>query len=157
MAPNAGGLSPNGTPPTTHPRRVPGFDLTFKAPKSVSVLYAISDDPRVQGAILDATNTALRDTISWLEREAIRVRRGSNDRPYVDTQARVGNFDAGIRELETTGLIAASFRHRTSRAGDLYLHWHVLAANMAQGTDGKWSSIVHPELYRNARAAGEIF
>lgn len=54
MAPGTGGLTPNGETIRPHPRRVPGFDLTFKAPKSVSVLYAVTDDPRVQGAIIDA-------------------------------------------------------------------------------------------------------
>jgi hypothetical protein len=47
LAPGRGGLTPNGDRPRPHPRRVPGFDLTFKAPKSASVLYAVSDDPRV--------------------------------------------------------------------------------------------------------------
>ncbi len=65
--------------PRPHPRRVPGFDLTFKAPKSASVLYAVSDDPRVQGAVIDAGETAMRAALGWLEREAIRVRRGSHN------------------------------------------------------------------------------
>src|ERR1043166_6933451 len=43
LRPGAGGLTPNGDAPRAHPRRVPGFDLTFKAPKSASVLYAVSD------------------------------------------------------------------------------------------------------------------
>ena len=60
MAPGTGGLTPNGETLRTHPRRVPGFDLTFKAPKSVSVLYAVSDDPRVQGQIIEAGEAAVR-------------------------------------------------------------------------------------------------
>ena len=58
IAPGTGGLSPNGETIRPHPRRVPGFDLTFKAPKSVSVLYAVTDDPRVQGAIIEAGEAA---------------------------------------------------------------------------------------------------
>ncbi len=157
LMPTGGGLTPNGTPPIAHPRRVPGFDLTFKVPKSVSVLYAVSDDPRVQGAIIDAGNTAVDHVVGWLEREAVRVRRGSNSVPLVDKREALGGVRDGIREIETTGLVAASFRHRTSRAGDPFLHWHVLAANMAEGVDGKWSSIVHPHLFSHARAAGEVF
>lgn len=75
LAPGCGGLTPNGTRPIASARRVPGFDLTFKAPKSVSVLYAVSDDPRVQGAIIDAGETAIDAVVTWLEQEAIRVRR----------------------------------------------------------------------------------
>jgi conjugative relaxase-like TrwC/TraI family protein len=157
LLPGGGGLTPNGTHPVAHPRRVPGFDLTFKVPKSVSVLYAVSDDPRIQGAIIEAGNTAVDHVIGWLEREAVRVRRGSNSVPLVEQRQALGGQRDGIREIETTGLVAASFRHRTSRAGDPFLHWHVLAANMAQGVDGKWSSIVHPQLYSHAKAAGEMF
>ncbi len=157
IAPKSGGLSPNGKTPATHARRVPGFDLTFKIPKSVSVLYAVSDDPRVQGAITDAGNKAIDEVMQWLEREAIRVRRGSNNQPWLNTQQTLGINTRGMEQLKTSGLVAASFRHRTSRAGDPFLHWHVLAANMAQGTDGKWSAFVHPEIYRHARAAGEVF
>ena len=36
--PGADGLTPNGEPLRPHPRRVPGFDLTFEVPKSASVL-----------------------------------------------------------------------------------------------------------------------
>ena len=155
LAPGTGGLTPNGEPPRPHPRRVPGFDLTFKAPKSASVLYAVSDDPRVQGAVIEAGEAAMRAALGWLEREAIEVRRGSHNQAWLAAHA--GEPGAGPRRLATSGVVAASFRHRTSRAGDPLLHWHVLVANLAEGTDGRWSALVHPDLYRHARAAGEVF
>src|SRR6056297_2423210 len=37
IRPGTGGLDPNGGTIRPHPRRVPGFDLTFKVPKSASV------------------------------------------------------------------------------------------------------------------------
>jgi conjugative relaxase-like TrwC/TraI family protein len=156
LAPGNGGLTPNGDRLSAHPRRVPGFDLTFKAPKSASVLYAVSDDPRVQGAVIEAGETAMRAAIGWLEREAIRVRRGSHNQAWL---AAHGN-EPGVRrptQLESSGVVAASSRHRTSRAGDPLLHWHVLIANLVEGADGKWSAFTHPELYRHVRAAGEVF
>ncbi len=152
MAPNTGGLTPNGDQPRSHPRRAPGFDLTFKAPKSASVLYGVSDDPRVQGAIIDAGEVAMRAAVGWLERDAVRVRRGSHNQAWLATHG--AEPGAGPRTLATSGVVAASFRHRTSRAGDPLLHWHVLVANLAEGTDGRWSAFVHPEIYRHARAAG---
>jgi conjugative relaxase-like TrwC/TraI family protein len=155
LRPGAGGLSPNDDRHRSHPRRVPGFDLTFKAPKSASVLYAVSDDPRVQGATIEAGEAAMRAAIGWIEREAIRVRRGSHNRAWL---AQHGNEPGAGPRLESThGVVAAAFRHRTSRAGDPLLHWHVLVANLAQGIDGKWSAFLHPELYRNIRAASEVF
>jgi conjugative relaxase-like TrwC/TraI family protein len=160
LAPGSGGLTPNGDTLRTHARRVPGFDLTFKAPKSVSVLYAVTDDPRVQAAIIDAGEAALRDALGWLEREAIHVRRGSGDEAYLanlaarDPEAAAA---ARIRTLPAHGVVAAVFRHRTSRAGDPLLHWHTLVANLAPGPDGRWTAFVHPDLYRAVRAAGEVF
>lgn len=160
MAPGSGGLTPDGATVRTHVRRVPGFDLTFKVPKSVSVLYAVSDDPRAQGAIIEAGDAAVRATMAWLEREAIRVRRGSGDVAYLnDLAARdAAAADAArLRVLPGRGLVAATFRHRTSRAGDPLLHWHTLVANMVEGPDGRWGAFVHPDLYRSVRAAGELF
>jgi conjugative relaxase-like TrwC/TraI family protein len=156
LAPGNGGLTPNGDRLSAHPRRVPGFDLTFKAPKSASVLYAVSDDPRVQGAVIEAGETAMRSAIGWLEREAIRVRRGSHNQAWLAAHG----GEPGVRQptqLESSGVVAASFRHRTSRASDPLLHWHVLVANLVEGGDGKWSAFTHPELYRHVRAAGEVF
>lgn len=139
MAPGSGGLSPNDDTIRPHPRRVPGFDLTFKVPKSVSVLYAVSDDPRVQGAIIEAGDVAVRDAVGWLEREAIRVRRGTANGAFLsDLAARNPEAAAAarIRSLPGRGVVAATFRHRTSRAGDPLLHWHTLVANLVEGPDG---------------------
>ena len=159
MAPGGGGLTPNGTVLRAHPRRVPGFDLTFKAPKSVSVLYAVSGDPRVQGAIVDASEAALREAVGWLERDVITVRRGSHNERWQADLARDATRDpgGGPRRLPTSGIVGAVFRHRTSRAADPLLHWHVLVANMAEGTDGRWTALVHPDIFHAARTAGEVF
>ena len=40
LAPNTG-LTPNGATLATHPRRVPGFDLTFSVPKSMFPLCRV--------------------------------------------------------------------------------------------------------------------
>jgi conjugative relaxase-like TrwC/TraI family protein len=160
MAPGAGGLDPNGEQIRPHPRRVPGFDLTFKAPKSVSTLYAVSDDPRIQGAIIEAYEAAVRDTIAWLERGAIAVRRGTGNARFLsDLAAKDPAAAQAAKQRKVPGgeVMAAVYRHRTSRAGDPLLHWHCLIPNMVRGADGRWSAFVHPDLYRAARAAGEIF
>jgi conjugative relaxase-like TrwC/TraI family protein len=160
MAPGVGGLDPNGDQIRPHPRRVPGFDLTFKAPKSVSTLYAVTDDPRIQGAIIEAYEAAVRDTIAWLEREAISVRRGTGNARFLsDLAAKDPAAAQAAKQRKVPGgeVLAAVYRHRTSRAGDPLLHWHCLIPNMVRGADGRWSAFVHPDVYRAARAAGEIF
>ena len=97
-------------------RRVPGFDLTFSAPKSVSVLFGIGDDA-LRGAIQDAHDRAVVDALAYVEREAGVTRRGAG----------------GAVVIAGRGLIGAAFRHRTSRAGDPQLHTHVLVANLVLG------------------------
>lgn len=160
LRPRGAGLTPNGETLHPHPRRVPGFDLTFKAPKSVSVLYAVSDDPRVQGAIIEACENAVRDTIAWLERDVMAVRRGTGNERYLADLAKTDSGAAAaarIRTVKGADVAAAVFRHRTSRAGDPLLHWHVLLPNLVQGGDQRWSAFFSPHLFRNGKAAGEVF
>jgi conjugative relaxase-like TrwC/TraI family protein len=151
LSPNTGS-TPNGTTLTTHPRRVPGFDLTFSVPKSVSVLYALGD-PLVQHAVTEACETALAEALGWLEREACFVRRGTNKAENKQTWGEAW----GTRRMVAAGFVAASFRHRTSRAGDPHLHWHVLVANMAQGIDGRWTSLDGTALFAAKRTVGVMF
>src|SRR5215210_4560477 len=51
------------------------YDLTFSAPKSVSVLYAAGDDD-LSCALVDAHEAAATAALAHLEREACGVRRG---------------------------------------------------------------------------------
>lgn len=150
LAPGTG-LSPNGTRLTAHPRRVPGFDLTFSVPKSVSVVWALGD-PLVQDAVVEAGETALAASLGWLEREACFVRRGSNNR-----HASADPAFFGTRRMIAEGFVAAQFRHRTSRLGDPHLHWHVLVANTARGIDGRWTALDGTAVYAAARTAGGLF
>ena len=150
LAPDTG-FTPNGTQLRAHPRRVPGFDLTFAVPKSVSVVYALGD-PLVQAAVAEACEAAVLEAFGWLEREACFVRRGTNNRKMIDDPA-----GFGTRRMIADGFVAARFAHRTSRAGDPHLHWHVLVANMARGIDGRWSALDGTALYRAQRAAGVLF
>lgn len=119
---------------------VQGFDLTFSAPKSVSVFYAAGGES-VREAIVSAHESAVRDALGYLEREAVQVRRGRN----------------GVVKEHAGGLVAAAYRHRTSRAGDPQLHTHVVAANLAQGADGRWTALHGAPLYSHAKTAGFLY
>ena len=103
---------------------VAGFDLTFSAPKSVSVIFGVGD-PDVTAAVRQAHEQAVREAFGYLERSAAAVRRGR----------------AGAVVHQTGGLVAAAFRHRTSRMGDPQLHTHVLVANLGRGPDARWSAL----------------
>ena len=64
-----------------------------------------------------AHDAAVADTIGWLEKHAAYTRGGTN----------------GVAQVDVTGLIAAAFTHRDSRAGDPDLHTHVAVSQ--QGPD----------------------
>ncbi len=63
-------------------RRVPGFDLTFSVPKSVSVLAVLR--PELSEMIVDACESAVSRSIAWLEDNACFSRRGHNGVEHVD-------------------------------------------------------------------------
>ncbi len=119
---------------------VAAFDLTFSAPKSVSVLYAVADD-RTSRALRDAHDEAVREALGYLEREACRVRRGKG----------------GYVRLRGHGFASAAYRHRMSRAQDPQLHTHVVTANLAKGHDGRYSRLDGRALYAHAKAAGYLY
>ena len=133
------GTAPDGSMLGAGNRTVPGFDLTFSVPKSVSVLAALR--PELSKQIVDACEIAVARSIAWLEDNACFSRRGHN----------------GIEHVDGDGYIAAAFRHRTSRAGDPQLHWHVLVANTTRGPDGRWRTLDGTRVYPALRTAGFLF
>jgi conjugative relaxase-like TrwC/TraI family protein len=120
--------------------RRPGFDLTVSAPKSVSVLFGVGDDD-LREALTKAHDRSVAEALSYLEREAAVARRGA----------------AGMHAIRGNGLVAAAFRHRTSRAGDPQLHTHVLVANLTLGADGQWSTLDGRRIYEHAKTAGYLY
>ena len=133
------GTAPDGSMIGAANRTVPGFDLTFSVPKSVSVLAALR--PELSELIVDACEVAVARSIAWLEENACFSRRGHN----------------GVEHVDGDGYVAAAFRHRTSRAGDPQLHWHVLVANTTRGPDGRWRTLDGTRVYPALRTAGFLF
>jgi conjugative relaxase-like TrwC/TraI family protein len=93
------GRAPDGDArlvPHRDDRRVCGWCLTFSAPKSLSLLWAFGE-VRVAGAVREAHDRAVAETLAVLEAQVARARRGQGGRTLVDVE----------------GLIAAGFRHRS--------------------------------------------
>ncbi|MEM6867564.1 MAG: MobF family relaxase [Cyanobacteria bacterium P01_C01_bin.121] len=114
-------------------------DYTFSAPKSVSIAALIQKDKRV----IQAHDSAVKTALEVLENR------------YAQTRIRRG---PGIRERVTTGnIIAATFRHETSREQDPQLHTHCVVINATQLENGKWQSISNDEALNNVKLLGEIY
>jgi conjugative relaxase-like TrwC/TraI family protein len=120
--------------------RVPGFDLTFRAPKSVSLLHALGPK-EASNQVVSAHDTAVAAALAYLERHASSSRRGKG----------------GKNKIASKGFIGAAFRHRTSRSGDPLLHTHVLVANIIEGQDGRWGALDARRLYIQAKTAGYLY
>ncbi len=119
---------------------VPGFDLTFSAPKSVSLLWALGG-AEAGAEVSRAHERSVVAAIDYMQREACWTRRGAGGSEFVK-----GN-----------GYLAAAYVHRSSRNGDPQLHTHVLVANATKGPDGRWTRLYHPAIYDHAKTAGYIY
>lgn len=136
-------VAPDGTRLGRAPsaRSVNAFDATFSAPKSVSVLYALGD-PGVTLAVTQAQDAAVAAGLEYLDAHASYTRIGQGGHAVVDSD----------------GLVAVAYRHRTSRALDPQLHDHVLVINAVRTEhDGRWRTIDGRQFYRQAKAAGTVY
>jgi conjugative relaxase-like TrwC/TraI family protein len=121
-----------------------GFDVTFSAPKSVSLLYGLGD-AEVSEQVRQAHRAAIEQSLELLDGKVAIGRRGHEGPGQSAT--RVG----------TSGLIGAAFDHRSSRLGDPQLHTHVVVANLALGVDGRWGALSSTELFRWELAASYVY
>jgi conjugative relaxase-like TrwC/TraI family protein len=119
---------------------VPGFDLTFSAPKSVSLSWALGGPP-VGTEVKEAHAAAVDAALHYMQETACLTRRGAGGHQFVQGE----------------GFLAAGYLHRSSRAGDPQLHTHVLIANATRGPDGRWTRLYHPAIYEHAKAAGYLY
>jgi conjugative relaxase-like TrwC/TraI family protein len=120
------GFGPDGTPlcENAGDKHRPGWDLTFSAPKSVSMLWARADMD-IRQAIQAAQQRAVEQALGFIEQHAAYTRRGQG----------------GKIQERVAGLIAATFEHSTSRAQDPQLHTHCLIANLAPRHDNSWGTL----------------
>ena len=96
-----------------------GFDATFSAPKSVSVLWALTPDPWVRAEVLAAHDAAVDAALGWFQTHGAVTRRGTD----------------GVFQVDTQGVTAALFRQHTSRTVDPQLHTHAIISSKVQDPD----------------------
>ncbi|MGF1703508.1 conjugative transfer relaxase/helicase TraI [Photobacterium makurazakiensis] len=100
-----------------------GIDLTFSAPKSVSLLSLVGGDTR----LVDAHNAAIKDTLSQIEKDIAQVK-GTDE-------------DGKTTYTNTEQMLFAMVQHKTSREDEPHLHTHALATNLTRDMDGKLRSL----------------
>jgi conjugative relaxase-like TrwC/TraI family protein len=138
------GITPNGqrgrgfTAKSVH-----GFDLTFAAPKSVSLVRALTDEV-AEKVLAAAHEKAIQAAMAYLHQHA--------------GYTRVHNPVTGLKDLQRLpGLAGMAYQHETSRCGDPHLHTHVIVPNRQPRADGVLVSLDSKSLYHEAKAAGMIY
>ncbi len=109
-----------------------GNDLTFSAPKSVSIAYVAG----VSG-IKEAHDAAVLSVLSHVEEHYCHYR-----------------SPGGIMN---GGMVAAKFDHATSRNIDPQLHSHVFVLNVVHAQDGSWKANEPKALFQDQRSLGLLY
>lgn len=119
------------------------LDLTFGAPKSITLQALVGGDERLIQANDDAVATAL----TYVEQHLAMGRRKENGKSRVE---------------HTGNLIIAKFRHETARptedaAPDPHLHVHALLMNLTQRADGQWVALSNEQIFQLLRVTDSIY
>ena len=116
----------------------PGWDLTFSAPKSVSLLALVAGDSRV----VEAHNLAVSEALRYLEATTAQARIKQEGKSAIET---------------TANWIIARFTHDTSRELDPQLHTHAVVINATRRADGEWRALSSKEMFRAKMVGGAIY
>jgi conjugative relaxase-like TrwC/TraI family protein len=123
-----------------------GVDVTFSAPKSVSVEWALGDEGTSR--VIEAAHaSAVRAALSYITETVPTVRR---------------RYGGGVVEECARDLIAAEYRHTTARSvvmgemPDPQLHSHVVIT-AAVRDDGRFVAVASRPIFRSARDAGAYY
>ncbi len=124
----------------------PGLDITFSAPKSVSLaaLLPTRRYPHGDRGVVHAHDEAVKATLDWIEGNLLETR----------------GWDPATRKrprIKAPHMVAATFRHVASRNLDPQLHTHAVIANMTRDPQGRWRSIEATLLHRHARQIGAYY
>lgn len=115
-----------------------GTDLTFSAPKSVSMQALIGGDTR----LINAHDLAVSRTLAYAEKRLAAYRL---------------TVDGDTHRLSSGSLLVARFRHDLSRDCDPQLHSHCVVVNATRTTRGEWRALDISDFYREQKLLGAFY
>ncbi|HZD24472.1 MAG TPA: MobF family relaxase, partial [Acidimicrobiia bacterium] len=119
---------------------VRGYDATFSAPKSVSVLFALGDQ-QVREQVVEAHDRAVGNVLGWVEDHAhTRLRRHGE-----------------VVTVDAEGIMVGLFRQHTSRSLDPQLHTHAVITNRVRAPDGRWLALDARTIKMDQRALSALY
>ena len=131
--PNGDSLHRGGEGP-----RTAGLDLTFSAPKSVSLQALVSGDQR----LLEAHEAAVTATLRYVEEPLAAYRSTSNGETV---------------SVQSGSIVAARFGHDLSRDADPQVHTHCVLVNMTRRPNGEWRALDARPLYEQQKLLGAFY
>jgi len=124
----------NGYDKDGNPKHRPGYDLTFSACKSASILAIVGGDIRITHAHI----SAVKSVLTKIENEM--------------TGSRIKK--SGVIEVaKTNNVTVAMFNHTDSRLLDPNLHTHCILLNITK-LEGKWRTLYGDDFYNYKMALG---
>lgn len=116
----------------------PGWDLTFSAPKGVSIMAEVGEDKR----LLQAHDKAVQVALSYLEKNGLATRINEKGEKSLDF---------------TEKMVAALFTHNTSRELDPQLHTHSVIMNITKRSSGEYRTLESKEIFNRKMLGGLIY
>ncbi len=114
------------------------YDFTFSPPKSVSIAALVGDDSRIIEAHEQAVTSAMNQLQTFA---ATRVRK-----------------DGQCTDRTTGNLVAAMFRHDTSRALDPHLHTHCIVFNATfDAVEKQWKALQNHEMFAAQKFVENVY
>ena len=118
------------------------WDLTFSAPKSVSIAWAIGGE-KTRAEVEAAQMRSVEKVLGFIEQNFPLARRGSSEK--------------GTITHEKAKLLAAAFLHGSSREQDPQIHTHLMLQNLLLRDDGSFGTIDAKQLYEWKMALGAVY
>jgi conjugative relaxase-like TrwC/TraI family protein len=118
----------------------PGWDLTFSAPKDISVIWASADEA-LRGKIEKAQERAVQNALDQLQTYSARSRTGTGGKDNTECEI-------------VTGL----FQHSSNREKEPQLHTHALVMNIGYcKEDNKWRTVDSRHFYKDQHAISAVY
>lgn len=118
--------------------RTAGLDLTFSAPKSLSMQVLIGGSKE----LLDAHQQAVSHALRYMQSELAAYR---------------STHDGETVTMRSQNVVAARFEHDLSRELDPQVHTHCVLLNLTQRPDGQWRTLDAHPLYEQQKLLGVFY
>lgn len=120
-----------------------GIDLTFSAPKSLTLQALVGADAR----LVQAHDAAVAHTLNYIESHLTQARQKDHGKTRVE---------------QTDNLIVATFRHETARPTpnappDPNLHTHAVIMNATQRKDGTWVALSNEQIVKLRKVQDAVY